>query len=225
MLNPLPSPEVVRKVGEVEKEKLSKEGKSLVEEGKGRMRNNLRPHDIFHLYDSFPEMMEDFFYLNRLQHPYDYQIVTYAARNTSEYMTISSQGVTLYHDKEAEFLSRGDWLQDEKRYYALQKIYFFKQYKLSKNFRIWKNKMRRHYMREMEGILSEHLFLTVKYPRNCLLEIKYQTNALRDSLTFFPFEAMEKLTPASFVQLLNEHREKTLLRSIREITATITQSL
>ena len=51
-------------------------------------------------------MMEDFFYLNRLEHPYDYKIVTYAHRNQSEYMTISSQGVTLYHDKEAEFLPR-----------------------------------------------------------------------------------------------------------------------
>lgn len=62
-------------------------------------------------------------------------------------MTISSQGITLYHDKEAEFLTKEQWLTDEKRYYALQKIYFFKQYKLSKNFRIWKNKMKRHYMR------------------------------------------------------------------------------
>ena len=57
-------------------------------------------------------MIEDFFYLNRLGHPYDYQIVTYANRNQAEYMTISSQGVTLYHDKEAEFLSREAWIID-----------------------------------------------------------------------------------------------------------------
>ena len=99
-------------------------------------------------------MLEDFFYLNRMGHPYDYRIVTYANRNQGEYMTISSQGVTLYHDKEAEFLARESWLADEKRYYSLQKICFFKQYKLSKNFRIWKNRMRRHYMREMSSILS-----------------------------------------------------------------------
>ena len=46
-------------------------------------------------------MIEDFFYLNRIDHPYDYQIVSYAKRNPAEYMTISSQGVTLYHEKEA----------------------------------------------------------------------------------------------------------------------------
>ncbi len=51
-------------------------------------------------------------------------------------------------------MTREEWCIDEKRYYALQKIYFFKQYKLSKNFRIWKNKMRRHYIREMERILN-----------------------------------------------------------------------
>jgi hypothetical protein len=50
--------------------------------------------------------MEDFFYLNRNSHPYDYQIVTYSQRNQNEYMTISSKGVTLYHDKDAEFLTK-----------------------------------------------------------------------------------------------------------------------
>ena len=132
-------------------------------------------------------MMEDFFYLNRVSHPYDYQIVTYAQRNSLEYMTISSQGITLYRDKEAEFLTKEEWLVNEKRYYSLQKIYFFKQYKLCKNFRIWKNRMRRHYMREMSHILNEHLFLTVRYPRNCLLEIKAYTNQLKDTFNFFPF--------------------------------------
>ena len=53
----------------------------MLDEGKNRIRSNLKPHDIFQLYDNFPEMMEDFFYLNRLGHPYDYQIVTYANRN------------------------------------------------------------------------------------------------------------------------------------------------
>lgn len=84
---------------------------------------------------------------------------------------------------------------DEKRYYALQKIYFFKQYKLCKNFRIWKNKMKRHYMREMSGILNEHLFLTFKFPRRCLLEVRYFTNSLKDSLNFFPYDNLEKLSP------------------------------
>ena len=119
----------------------------MLEDNKVKMKNNLKPHEIFAFYDAFPEMIEDFFYLNRMCHPYDYQIVSYAKRNPSEYMTISSQGVTLYHDKEAEFLTRNEWLNDEKNYYKLQKIDFFNQYKLSKNFSIWKNRMKRHYMK------------------------------------------------------------------------------
>ena len=87
----------VVKPKEVEVEKLSKEAKVIMEEGKGKFKSNLKPKDIFSFYDSFPEMLEDFFYLNRIDHPYDYQIVSYAKRNPNEYMTISSQGVTLYH--------------------------------------------------------------------------------------------------------------------------------
>lgn len=147
---------------------MSKEAKSIVEDGKIKIKNNLKPHEIFSFYQAFPEMIEDFFYLNRISHPYDYQIVSYAKRNPTEYMTISSQGVTLYHDKEAEFLTRKEWLEDEKIYYKLQKIDFFNQYKLSKNFSIWKNKMKLHYMKEMSSILNEKLFLTSDHPRHCL---------------------------------------------------------
>ena len=39
--------------------------------------------------------------------------------------------------------------------------------------------MRRHYMREMSGILNENLFLTINYPRLCLLEVKNHTNWLK----------------------------------------------
>ena len=99
LLNPLPAEVIRKKPQEVIEEKLSKEAKSILEEGKNRLRTNLKPHDIFQLYENFPEMLEDFFYLNRASHPYDYQIVTYAQRNPLEYMTISSQGITLYHDK------------------------------------------------------------------------------------------------------------------------------
>ena len=214
-----------RRPKEVEEKKLSREARSMLEEGKHRMRSNLRPHDIFSLYDNYPEMLEDFFYLNRMEHPYDYKIVTYSQRNTNEYMTISSQGVTLYHDKEAEFLSREEWLTDEKRYHALQNIYFFRQYKLCKNFRIWKNCMRRHYMREMSTILKEHLFLTYRHPRTCLLEVNKHIHLLRDSLSFFPYEQMFRLTPEAFQALMADYRQQTLVAGIASITQRITESL
>jgi len=66
--------------------------------------------------------------------------------------------------------------------------------------------MRRHYMREMSGILNENLFLTIDYPRRCLLEVKCHTNYLKDNIPFFPYDNLEKLTPEEFVELLEEHR-------------------
>ena len=77
----------------------------------------------------------------------------------------------------------------------------------------------------MSGILNETLFLTIKYPRDCLLEVKYQTNCLRDTLNFFPFEQMEKLSPSEFEVLLDEYREKTLIKGIRNLTQAITDKL
>lgn len=85
--------------------------------------------------------------------------------------------------------------------------------------------MRRHYMREMSGILNEHLFLTMHYPRLCLLEIKHYTNCLKESLSFFPFESLDRLIPSEFKELLDEHREKTVLSGIRNTTEAITLSL
>lgn len=66
---------------EVQVEKLSKEAKVMIDDSKGKFKSNLKPKDIFCFYDTFPEMLEDFFYLNRIDHPYDYQIVSYAKRN------------------------------------------------------------------------------------------------------------------------------------------------
>ena len=51
-------------------------------------------------------------------------------------------------------MTKDEWLTDEKVYYSLQRIEFFKQYKISKNFTIWKNRMRRHYIKEMSNLLN-----------------------------------------------------------------------
>lgn len=58
LLHSFSSPDIIKKKPkEVVQEKLSKEAKSIIEEGKNRLRTNLKPHDIFQLYDNFPEMM------------------------------------------------------------------------------------------------------------------------------------------------------------------------
>jgi hypothetical protein len=59
-------------------------------------------------------------------------------------------------------------MEDEKIYYQLQKIDFFCKYKISKNFMIWKSRMKRHYMKSMSNILCEKLFYTNDYTRKCI---------------------------------------------------------
>ena len=70
----------------------------------------------------------------------------------------------------------------------------------------------------MSGILNENLFLTINYPRMCLLEVKQQTNWLKENLCFFPYEHLEKLHPLEFVENINDYRENAILKSIRDAT-------
>lgn len=56
-------------------------------------------------------------------------------------------------------------------YYKLQTIDFFSNYKLNKNFRIWKNLMKQHYMKEMSNLLNDKLF-AASNSQMALLNIK-----------------------------------------------------
>lgn len=47
--------------------------------------------DFIHLIRTDPEMSDEFCYLNKNSHPYDFRIVEFDARNPKEYMTISAR--------------------------------------------------------------------------------------------------------------------------------------
>jgi len=51
----------------------------------------LTPIDFIHLIRTDPEMTDEFCYLNKRLHPYDFQIVDFNERNNEEYMTISAR--------------------------------------------------------------------------------------------------------------------------------------
>lgn len=73
-------------------------------------------------------------------------MVEFKEKNPNEYMTISCKGVTQFIWKETCFLSQEEWIKEEKMYHSLQRIDFFKKYKVNKNFRIWRNMMKRHHL-------------------------------------------------------------------------------
>ena len=55
----------------------------------------LTPIDFIHLIRTDPEMTDEFCYLNKRTHSYDFQIVDFNERNNEEYMTISAR--VIYH--------------------------------------------------------------------------------------------------------------------------------
>ena len=82
-------------------------------------------------------MRDEFCYLNRRNHAYDYKIVDYDKRNLKDYMTISARGITHYVDNVGEFIKIEQWEKEMKQFQKLGQIGFFKEYKLWKNFYIW----------------------------------------------------------------------------------------
>jgi len=56
-----------------------------------------------------PAMHDEFCYLNRRNHAYDYKIVDYDKRNKDEYMTISARGITHYVDNVGDFIKIERW--------------------------------------------------------------------------------------------------------------------
>lgn len=48
---------------------------------------------------------------------------------------------------------------------------------------------------------------------------------LKDSVSFFPFEQMYRLTPSNFLQVMVDYRERTLVKGIANIAEDITTNL
>lgn len=115
----------------------------------------LKPMDFINLIRTDPEMRDEFCYLNRQSHPYDYKIVEFNSRNPNEYMTISARGITHFYKDEVYFMTIEEWEREAKMFHQLLQIDFFKQYKKWKNFSLWKKLMRKNEMRKNSNKLSQ----------------------------------------------------------------------
>lgn len=72
--------------------------------------------DFIYLIRTDPEMADEFCYLNKRDHAYDYQIVEFEDRNPKEYMTISAKGITYFQNDDATFLTIEEWQREAKLY-------------------------------------------------------------------------------------------------------------
>jgi len=85
--------------------------------------------------------------------------VDYDKRNKQEYMTISARGITYYVDNVGEFIKIEQWEKEVKQFDRLGQIQFFKEYKLWKNFYIWKKLTRKNIMKKCQNVLVNSLFI------------------------------------------------------------------
>ena len=81
------------KIGFKEKSSIKKKFKGGKQGNKGKKDTGdyLTPIDFIHLIRTDPEMTDEFCYLNKRTHSYDFQIVDFNERNNEEYMTISAR--------------------------------------------------------------------------------------------------------------------------------------
>jgi dynein heavy chain, axonemal len=71
-------------------------------------------------------MADEFTYLNKRNHSYDFKIVDFHEKNKDEYMTISSRGITHFIKGEAHFMTIEEWEREAKMFHKILEIKFFK---------------------------------------------------------------------------------------------------
>jgi dynein heavy chain len=99
-------------------------------------------------------MADEFTYLNKQSHAYDFKIVDFDERNKQEYMTISARGITHFVGGEATFMTIEEWEREARMFHQLLEISFFKMYKKWKSFSLWKKLMRRSNMKKYSDELN-----------------------------------------------------------------------
>ncbi|OMJ81675.1 hypothetical protein SteCoe_17784 [Stentor coeruleus] len=129
------------------------------------------PYEFIQVIKNDPELMEDFWYCNRIGDAYDFQLVPFSKKN-EEYLTISSRGITHFTSGGASFLSLEEWEREYKLYQRLKEISFFKQYKKWKNFSLWKNLRRIKMMDERAKFLESELFILDDKLRDPILNVR-----------------------------------------------------
>jgi len=73
--------------------------------------------DFIHLIKTDPEMADEFCYLNKRTHSYDWKIVEFQKKKKEEYMTISGRGITHFIEGEAIFMTIEEWEREVKMFH------------------------------------------------------------------------------------------------------------
>lgn len=90
---------------------------------------------------------------------YALEVVEHFEVDRSNYFTMSMEGITHFTTEYSEFWSLEKWELEYSRFMKMLTIPFFQQYKLWKNFNMWKQTVRAFKMRNAKKVLNEQLFM------------------------------------------------------------------
>jgi len=117
--------------------------------------------DIVNYIEEVGDKEKDkFYYCIKGKNFYEYYVCYFEEldKDTADYITISTRGVTQFVNKEAEFFTLLDWKTEVESYEKVARIPFFKNYHIRKNFNLWDKLVKGTKMSERRSYLNKELF-------------------------------------------------------------------
>ena len=198
--------------------------------------------DFISLIKQGHEMSDEFCYLKVMSNPYDLKIVDYYEKstelslkdervcifnkkaplpsisNTHDKITISAKGVTYLSKDEPVLIPLDEWMREAQLYNSLSNLSFFKQYRVWKNFCVWKKLIRRMSMKKVSETLSHELLLADKHLRPSLLHAKSLLLKIENIRFCKVNESQEEVpTYTDFIEEQNRYRIHDLANNISHL--------
>ncbi|KAI5075579.1 hypothetical protein GOP47_0009655 [Adiantum capillus-veneris] len=148
--------------------------------------------------------------------PYDLDIVAHNEVSSPYFYTMSSAGVTLFRDLDAEFISLDEWETDFEYYKCIMKLNVFRQYKLWKTFYIWRRFVRKKLQRLSRKSLIKQLFSINPILQRVLLQICQMSLSIAE-LHLFHYERGTVYLLEEFIGL-QEKRRRSILERLMEVS-------
>ncbi|KAL2609521.1 hypothetical protein R1flu_028094 [Riccia fluitans] len=155
--------------------------------------------------------------------PYELEVVTYGQIDSPYYYTISSQGVTLFRDGDAEFTPLDQWERGYRSYKCIINLNVFRQYKYWKSWKVWKHVVRRKKKKISTELLLKLLFTCNVIFAAVLLHIRAMCSSLW-TVRFLQLDVGEVYTLERFMSV-QESRKEQNARILLELTNKAVEAL
>ncbi len=117
----------------------------------------INPRDFVEFVSAHDALREEFCYMTR-GGQYEFRIIPFDKVDPSDYMTISSRGVTHFNNGDLTFVSLADWEVEQEMYSKIAKIPFFAKYAKWKLWSTWKRGMMANRLKKCSKALNNNVF-------------------------------------------------------------------